>query len=140
MALRSTLAIVAMFFVIPGIGVPSSATDAPAITKPDAVHLIMASLPAEARKLPQLGVDVRVDEQHRRYYAVDITWAGSPNGSAVYGSYYVDRETGDVWNALTECTEIDTPALRRLQAAIRMRIGLSESEYRKRKRKGPLCP
>jgi hypothetical protein len=138
--MRSTLAIVVMIFAFSGLGNVRAATDESMISKRDAVRLIMASLPPKARKLPQLGLDVRLDEQNRRYYTVDVTWAGLPDGSAVYGSYYVDRETGDVWNAVVECTQIDTAALRKLQAAIRTRIGLSESDYQKQKQKGPLCP
>ena len=138
--MRNTLAILAMIFATSGIANGWAATDASMLSKRDAVRLIMASLPPKARKLPQLGLDVRRDEQNPRYYAVDVTWAGLPNGSAVYGSYYVDRETGNVWNAVVECTQIDTPALRNLQVAIRMRIGLSESDYQKQKQKGPLCP
>lgn len=138
--MRSTLAILAMLFAIYGFGNLRAATDASLVSRRDAVRLIMVSLPPESRKLPQLGLDVRLDHQDRRYYRVDVTWAGLPDGSAVYGSYYVDRENGDVWNAVVECARIDTPALRKLQAAIRTRIGLSESDYKKQRHKGPLCP
>jgi hypothetical protein len=134
------IALVVLIFGIPWLGTVSSATDASTMSKRDAVRLIMASLPPEARKLPQLGLDVRVDEQDRRYYIVDVTWAGLPNGSAVYGSYYVDRGTGDVWNAVVECTQIDNAALRKVQAAIRTRIGLSGFNYKKQNQNGPLCP
>lgn len=61
------------------------------------------------------------------------------NCGSVIGNYAVDSSTGDVWSA-TECEEESTPELRKLQANVRLRIGLSDSEYHKIKRKGPVCP
>ena len=52
--------------------------------------------------------------------------------------YAVDRQTGDVWNSVI-CQRITSPSLRKLQAALRKSIGLTDMEYRKIKRQGPLC-
>jgi hypothetical protein len=52
--------------------------------------------------------------------------------------YAVDRRTGDVWSAVF-CNRIEKRALRRLQAALRKRIGLTNAEYERLKKPGPLC-
>lgn len=52
--------------------------------------------------------------------------------------YAVDRQTGDVWNSVI-CQRMATPLLKRLQAQLRKRIGLTDTEYQKLKREGPLC-
>ena len=52
--------------------------------------------------------------------------------------YAVDRRTGDVWSAVF-CERIARRALSRLQAALRKRIGLTNAEYERLKRPGPLC-
>ena len=52
--------------------------------------------------------------------------------------YAVDRRTGDVWSAVI-CERIAVHALSRLQAALRKRIGLTNAEYERLKRPGPLC-
>ena len=62
----------------------------------------------------------------------------NPNGSVNLGHYAVDRKTGDVWNAVI-CERMKSPSLTRLQKAIRIRIGLTDSNYRKARRPGPMC-
>ncbi|HEX3748280.1 MAG TPA: hypothetical protein VHW09_30335 [Bryobacteraceae bacterium] len=52
--------------------------------------------------------------------------------------YAVDRQTGDVWNAVI-CQTITSPSLTKLQVVLRRRIGLTDAEYRTIKRQGPLC-
>ena len=52
--------------------------------------------------------------------------------------YAVDRQTADVWNSVI-CQRITSPSLRKLQAALRKSVGLTDIEYRKIKRQGPLC-
>jgi hypothetical protein len=59
------------------------------------------------------------------------------NGSVIIGHYAVDR-TGDVWNAVI-CGRMKSASLTRLQKAIRMRIGLTDAEYQKSRKPGPLC-
>jgi carboxypeptidase family protein len=62
----------------------------------------------------------------------------NPVGSVNLGHYAVDRKTGDVWNAIV-CERMTSASLTRLQRAIRIRIGLTESKYRKARRPGPMC-
>ena len=52
--------------------------------------------------------------------------------------YAVDRQTGDVWNAVI-CEVITSSSLTRAQVALRRRIGLIDAEYRRIKKLGPLC-
>ena len=105
----------------------------------DAKELVAAALPERTRQLPKFGIDVHHDPDHPSFYFLSVTWAGAPDGSAMIGNYYVDQSTGDVWNAGTDCEELATPALRKLQARIRSKMGLSDSEYHRMRRKGPLC-
>jgi hypothetical protein len=62
----------------------------------------------------------------------------NPRGSFNLGHYAVDRKTGDVWNAVI-CEQLTSPSLARLKSATRRRIGLTEDEYRKTQRMGPMC-
>ena len=52
--------------------------------------------------------------------------------------YAVDRKTGDVWNSVI-CRQITSRALKNIQLAIRKRIGLTDEEYHKLQRPGPMC-
>jgi hypothetical protein len=106
----------------------------------EAKKLVFEALPKKARRLPSLSLEGRgLSSAYPGFYVISVMWAGPPNGSSVYGNYAVDSSTGDVFDAVSECAEISTPSLRQLQASIRSRIGLSESEYHKIKSKGPLC-
>lgn len=104
----------------------------------EAEKLVLEALPLKTRHLPKFGLERYPEE--KGYYFFSAMWAGEPNGSVIIGHYAVDPSTGDVWSATEECKEESTPALRKLQAKVRLRIGLSDSEYHKIKRKGPLCP
>lgn len=115
------------------------ASRAQLISVQEAKRLVATALPSKTRRLPDFEIEGG-DSEFPHFYLLSVTWAGAPNGSMNVGSYYVDKSTGDVWNAPMECQEESSPALRILQARIRRTIGLSESEYRKIKRKGPLCP
>jgi hypothetical protein len=88
--------------------------------------------------LPAFSLDQFQDKHFPEFYFFTAMWAGIPGGSAVIGHYAVDSSTGDVWSA-TVCEEESTVDLRALQARIRRRIGLSDLEYQKVRRKGPLC-
>jgi hypothetical protein len=52
--------------------------------------------------------------------------------------YAVDRKTGEVWSGVV-CENLTSPSLNKLQNAIRNRIGLTPDEFRKVRRRGPLC-
>jgi len=61
-------------------------------------------------------------------------------GDDPYGSvhYSVDRKTGELWSEFP-CKNLTSPSLRKLQSAIRTRIGLTPDEVRKLRRRGPFC-
>jgi Ni,Fe-hydrogenase III large subunit len=52
--------------------------------------------------------------------------------------YAVDLKNGEVWDAVV-CEKLTSPSLKKLQNAIRNRIGLTADEYRKIGRPGPFC-
>ena len=52
--------------------------------------------------------------------------------------YAVDLRTGEVWDGVF-CENLTSPSLKKLQNAIRIRIGLTQDEYRKAQRPGPMC-
>jgi hypothetical protein len=54
------------------------------------------------------------------------------------GNYWVDRRTGDVWNAAI-CEELTTPGLDTVKEKLRKSIGLSKFKYKKLRIKGPMC-
>ena len=52
--------------------------------------------------------------------------------------YAVDLRTGDVWD-VSVCEKLTSTSMKKLQNAIRNRIGLTADEYRKIGRPGPFC-
>ena len=52
--------------------------------------------------------------------------------------YPVDLRTGEVWDE-GPCEKLTSPSLKKLQSAIRKRIGLTADEYRKIGRPCPFC-
>jgi len=116
-----------------------SVRDSRTVTKDEAEALVRAALPAKLKRLPKFGMEISQDGGHPRFYFAYVYWTGEPQGSMTVGSFDVDTETGDVWDAVTSCDEMHTQAIRKLQKTIRKEIGLSESEYKRVKSKGPLC-
>ena len=108
------------------------------IAPDEARQLVLAALPSRTKRLPKFELEGGLDSHDPRFYFFEAYWAGAPNGSMVIGNYAVDASTADVWNAPAACDELSTPALRKLQKQVRSRIGLSPTEYRKKKRRCPL--
>ncbi len=54
------------------------------------------------------------------------------------GYFEVDPRTADLWSGVV-CRRYDVPSVVRLQKRIRRRIGLTDEEYRRLQRPGPLC-
>jgi hypothetical protein len=124
-----------MTFCVPAVTQQKEFRD---ITPAAARQLVLAALPSRTKRLPKFGVEGGLDSHDPRFYFFEAYWAGAPNGSMVIGNYAVDASTADVWNAPAACDELSTPALRKLQKQVRSRIGLSPTEYRKKKRRCPL--
>ncbi len=110
------------------------------VSMEEAKELVFKALPLKMRRLPKFSLDGGLDSDHPGFYFIAAMWEGFPNGSAVIGHYAVDASTGDVFSATVSCDEMSNHAIRKLQAKIRKRIGLSDAEYHKIKGKGPLCP
>ena len=119
--------------------VADSVRESRTVTRDEGEALVRAALPAKLKRLPKFGMEISQDSNFPRFYSAFVYWEGEPNGSVMVGTYDVDLETGDVWNAVTSCDEMNTAALRRLQKKIREEIGLSDPEYKRVKSKGPLC-
>ena len=109
------------------------------VTKDEAEALVRAALPAKLKRLPNFGMEISQDKNFARSYSALVYWEGEPNGSVMVGNYDIDQETGDVWDAVTSCDEMNTQTLRKLQKTIRKEISLSDSECKRVKSKGPLC-
>jgi hypothetical protein len=90
-----------------------------------------------ATKLPGFALEQPRKRNSQTFLFFEATW-DNPKGSVVIGHYAVDKKTGDVWNAIV-CEELTSARLKQLQRTIRKRIGLSEEEYRKLRRRGPMC-
>jgi hypothetical protein len=57
---------------------------------------------------------------NERFRFFDATW-DAPQGSVLLGAYAIDPVTAKIWN-FTECKEIQSPELRRIQNALRTGI------------------
>jgi len=112
--------------------------DSRLVADDEARKLVMAALPSSTKHLPKFGLEGGLDSHDPRFYVFMAYWAGAPNGSMVIGHYAVDTSTADVWDAVMACQELSTPALRKLPKGVRLRLGLSEAQYRRVKRRCPL--
>jgi hypothetical protein len=74
------------------------------------------------------------------FYSFEAIFGASkgPVGVLNVDYYAVDRKTGDLWSGLI-CERFESSSLLMLQRAIRQRIGLTDEEYKKTSKLGPLC-
>lgn len=97
-------------------------------------------------KLPDVAIlhedDFRYPDGDRypafHFIEAELGVSPGPVGVLQVRYYAVDRQTGDVWNAVI-CELITSSSLTKVQVALRRRIGLTDVEYRKLKKLGPLC-
>ena len=109
------------------------------VSAAEAKQLVWEALPPSARHLPKLSIEGGLDSAYPGFIVFSVMREGQPNDSVMYGSYAVDEATGDVFDPVSECAEISTAALRKLQTRMHARIGLPEADYRMLKGKGPMC-
>ena len=109
------------------------------VTILEAKRLVLLALTPEIAGLPGLSVDPYDMPDSPDFYFLEVRWQGRPGGSAVAGHFAVDKTTGDVWDAVAECTEISNSELRKVQLRLRASMGLTSSGYKAAKREGPLC-
>ncbi len=102
-------------------------------------ELGLAALTPQARQLPGLDLEVHENPAFPRFHFILVTWgeAEGTRGGTVE-QLAVDRVTGDVWSGLV-CREFKSAELRRVQAAVRKRLGLERAAYKKLRCKGPMC-
>ena len=118
------------------------------LTVEEAHQLAYAALGPQSKRLPGLGIEqVGADNPEPckypeacNFYFFNASWGTSdpPQGGTV-DWFAVDAITGDVWNGIV-CRQFRSRSLTKLQCAVRKRIGLTEREYRRLKRQGPMCP
>ena len=114
----------------------------PTLTQFEEEELVYAAVLVDsprALQLPKFGLDPsgpdKWDPAFDFYQALDDA---DPDGSAVFGTYAVNRSTGDVWNGIM-CSEYKSARLRKLQSRFRKRLGLSPADYSRLRVPGPLC-
>jgi hypothetical protein len=135
----SSLALFAVALVIPNHMVRADSSRS-LLTPQEAEQLALAAARSEAnRKLPGLHVEqTRPFPSEAGFYVLEARWNNGGPVGGLAGSYAVDRTTGDVWDAIV-CREASTPSVRRLQRAVRKRIGLDGRAYQRLRRPGPMC-
>jgi hypothetical protein len=107
------------------------------VSQQEARKLIYKALPSSTVHLPGFGLDNINAPNFPDFYFFEGQW-DNPDGSVVGGHYAVDKKTGDVWDAAV-CWEFVSKSLRKAQRTVRKSIGLSEQQYQKLKKPGPMC-
>ena len=128
-ASRLALTVALSLVSSPSIGVPKERL----ISKTQAEALAQAALTPGERKV---GAGLGGSEIDSRGYLI-LTLV--PSRGEGFLNFAVDRRTGDVWSASSECLEITNGRLRSLQAKLRRQLGISQAAYQKLKTHGPLC-
>ena len=89
-------------------------------------------------KLPGFSMDPSMSGDLPDFCDFEALWNNPGPGSVVVGHYSVDLRTGDVWYSVM-CQELKSRRLAVVQRAVRSRIALTQTEYRKLRRPGPMC-
>jgi hypothetical protein len=107
------------------------------ITVNEASELVRALLKPDGwTKLPGFVLyQALFDAEFQDFYFIHAEWGKPP---VAIGHYAVERSTGEVWDWV-RCGEFDSPSLHDAQEALRKRIGLSDGEYQKIRKRGPFC-
>ncbi len=116
-----------------------------AVTEKEAHRLVISTFTSAARRFPGMRFD-RMDPaklngaQHpERFYVFEVTAETPDDVSPVLGHLAVNKNTGDVWDAVA-CTKHNSPAITRFQRERRMRAGLSETAFRRMSAQAPCEP
>jgi hypothetical protein len=116
---------------------PAAAQTRRKVSLDEAHELARSALDPVATKLPAFGFEDNPELLWQGFYMFQAIW-DNPDGSVLIDNFAVDSNTGDVWNGVV-CRECKRRSLRELQRTIRKRIGLTEKDYRKLRRHGPMC-
>ncbi len=117
---------------------PSSAAEPREITVREAQALVKSALPRTTTQLSKFSIEFGKNSSTSRFYSLSALWSGEGAISVMIGNYWVDRRTGDVWNAAI-CEELTSPDLETAKERLRTTIGLSKLKYKKLRIKGPMC-
>jgi len=82
-----------------------------------------------------------VDRLSNNYFPQFIFYQAfwpNPSGSPLIGSWAIDPQTADIWDA-NLCAEYSSSAVVRLQQRLRKRIGVTQDTYKKLKQRPPMC-
>ena len=118
--------------------VSSLVADPRPLTVEEARELAHAALPSLALRLPGLYLDSFSVPFYAEFYFFEIQWNSTGDISPIVDHYAVDSKSGDVWNAVV-CRELKTSELKKRQALLRKKIGLTHAQYGKIRRLGPEC-
>lgn len=110
------------------------------LTVQEARDLVHEALSKQTKRLPGLTLWLSAEEEAKpsRCLTFDVLWSNPGPGSVHVGFWSVDRRTGEVWMPLV-CRHVTNASLRKLQQAIRKRLGVTETEYNQALKHGPCC-
>ena len=123
-------------------GLAGAAQNEKRLTEEEAKNVVLALLRSQRTKVARIEGSSDNAIPGHDFYAFAAFAPIPPNadltGSGTLGGFLVNRTTADVFSAAA-CEEYHTPALTKLQTAIRKRFGLSAEDYRRLRRPSPLC-
>jgi hypothetical protein len=106
------------------------------LTWDEAQQLVAAEIRSEHHD-PHTGPYWDRGADDDRYLGVTVDF-DTPLGMGGIVGFSVDRRTGDVWSD-TNCHEYHSQALKRAQAALRRKLGIGASTYKRLRRPSPYC-
>jgi hypothetical protein len=112
------------------------------ITRYEARQLVLRVLEAQRTPTKSPKFDIEDNTGNERYipgFYSFIAYFDMPARLATVGSYAVNRKTADVWEDIG-CRRLGPPAIKPAQRALRMKMGLSDKEYRKLSVTAPCSP
>jgi hypothetical protein len=78
------------------------------------------------------------ESEFQDFYFIHAEWDSPKGRHESIGHFAVERSTGDVWDWV-KCGTFNSPSLTTAQQAMRNRIGLTDAEYQKIRKRGPFC-
>jgi hypothetical protein len=116
-----------------------------AVTENEAHRLVLSTLTAAARRLPGMRFDrgnpasLNGAQHPERFYLFEVTAETPGDASPVLGHFAVNKDTGDVWDAVA-CTKYASPEITQFQHQRRTHAGLSEKTFRRMSAQAPCEP
>jgi hypothetical protein len=134
-----TIAVVSLIFICVLVSQPfgRSLAYTKGIPEAAAVHLLRTYLRSQGYDTKQYPLDIEgyTDNSAKGFYLYDVHVA-APGYLGHIGSYGVNAETGDIWEAIG-CKRLESTAVASLQKQIRDASGLSASELERLRNTNP---